>query len=196
MQRIRWVIRLQCCRDGKSNVKGDVSGGDCEEHCEDVKGLKTRLLARAKGYYGIKTDNQRGWCAILNDLSCHESVSQERPEKSGNSTCMNGCKDDKRSCSLFEKGTRGDKLEGESKKVDDEKCTKLDTTWGVGSEDRKGWKAARHANGSLSAVTTYDEPDENQNTERASEDIGDVADRTFKANAWDTTLWIDSYRGG
>ncbi len=89
---------------------------------------------------GNRTDNQRGWCAILNDLGCHESISQECPEKSGNSTCMDGCKDDKRRGSLFEKRTRRDKLEGEGEKVNDEKCTKLDTTWGVGLEGQKGWR--------------------------------------------------------
>lgn len=40
------------------------------------------------------------------------------------------------------------------------------------------------------------EQEENQNTERASEDIGNVADGIFKANAWDSTLWVDSHRGG
>jgi hypothetical protein len=73
-----------------------------------------------------KTDNQRGWCAILNDLRCHKSISQECPKKSGNSTCMNGCKDDKRSGSLLEKRACRDKLEGESEKIEDEKSTKLD----------------------------------------------------------------------
>jgi hypothetical protein len=67
---------------------------------------------------------------------------------------------------------------------------------GVGLEDRKGWMATVLANGGLSAVTANDKPDENQNTERAGEDIGNVADRTFKANAWDTTFWVDPYRGG
>jgi hypothetical protein len=67
---------------------------------------------------------------------------------------------------------------------------------GVGLEDRKGWRETGLANGGLSAVTANDEPYENQNTERASEDIGNVADRTSKANAWDTTLWVDPYRGG
>jgi hypothetical protein len=68
----------------------------------------------------------------------------------------------------------------------------------VGLEDRRdtGWKITRLANGGLSAVTESDEQKENQNTEGASEDIGNVAERTFKANAWDTTLWVDSYRGG
>jgi len=67
---------------------------------------------------------------------------------------------------------------------------------GVGLEDRKGWRETGLANGGFSAVTANDEPDENQNAERASEDIGNVADRTFKANAWDATLWVDPYRGG
>jgi hypothetical protein len=67
---------------------------------------------------------------------------------------------------------------------------------GLGLEDRKGWRETGLANGGLSAVTANDEPDENQNTERAGEYIGNVADRTFKANAWDTTLWVDPYRGG
>jgi hypothetical protein len=54
----------------------------------------------------------------------------------------------------------------------------------------------RLANSGLSAVTKNDKKEENQDTERASDNIGNVADRTFKANAWDTTLWVDSYRGG
>jgi hypothetical protein len=62
-------------------------------------------------------------------LGCHKSVAQECPEKSGDSTCMNGCKDDKRGGSLLEKRACRDKLEGESEKVEDEKCTKLDPTW-------------------------------------------------------------------
>jgi hypothetical protein len=67
---------------------------------------------------------------------------------------------------------------------------------GVGLKDRKGSMVTGLANGGLSAVTANDKPDENQNTERAGEDIGNVADRTVKANAWDTTLWIDPYWGG
>ena len=45
---------------------------------------------------------------------------------------MDGCEDDKRCGSLLEKGTSRDKLEWEGEKVKDEKCTKLDTTWGLG----------------------------------------------------------------
>ncbi len=60
----------------------------------------------------------------------------------------------------------------------------------------KGRRTSGLANGGLSTVTMKDEPDESQNAERASEDIGNVANRTFKASAWDTTLWVDSYRGG
>lgn len=74
---------------------------------------------------------------------------------------MDGCKDDKRCGSLLEKGTRRDKLEGKGEKVKDKKCTKLDTTWGFGLEDREGWRATRLANGGLSAITANDEPDEN-----------------------------------
>jgi hypothetical protein len=77
---------------------------------------------------GNGTDNQRGWCAILNYLSRHDSVSQECPEKSGNSTCVDGCKDDKGRGSLLKKRTRRNKLEGEGEKVKHEKSTKLDTT--------------------------------------------------------------------
>jgi hypothetical protein len=39
MQRIRWVTWLQCARDGKGNVKGDVGGGDHKKYRENVKGL-------------------------------------------------------------------------------------------------------------------------------------------------------------
>lgn len=39
MQGIWWVTWLQCARDGKSNVKRDVSGGDHEDSRENVKGL-------------------------------------------------------------------------------------------------------------------------------------------------------------
>jgi hypothetical protein len=54
---------------------------------------------------------------------------------------MDGCKDNKRRGSLLEKRTRRDKLEGEGEEVNDEKCTKLDTTWEVGLDGRKGWRA-------------------------------------------------------
>jgi len=47
---------------------------------------------------------------------------------------MDGCKDDKERGSLLEKRTRRDKLEGEGEKINDEKCTKLDTTWGLGKK--------------------------------------------------------------
>jgi hypothetical protein len=59
-----------------------------------------------------------------------------------------------------------------------------------------GWRITGLADGGLSAVTVSYEQEENQNTERASEDICNVADGIFKANAWDSTLWVDSHRGG
>jgi hypothetical protein len=66
----------------------------------------------------------------------------------------------------------------------------------VGLEDRLDWMVSGLANGGLSAVTANDKPYENQNTERAGKDIGNVADRTVKANARNTTLGVDPYRGG
>lgn len=67
---------------------------------------------------------------------------------------------------------------------------------GVRLKGRNGWRETKLANGGLSAVTANDKPYENQNTEKAGEDIGNIADRTVKANAWDATLWVDPYGGG
>ena len=39
MQGIWWVTRLERARNGESNVKRDVSGGDHEDCRENVKGL-------------------------------------------------------------------------------------------------------------------------------------------------------------
>jgi hypothetical protein len=54
----------------------------------------------------------------------------------------------------------------------------------------------RLTDGGLPMVTLIDKPEDNNATETTSEDIGDVADRVFKADAWDATRWIDSHRGG
>lgn len=75
-----------------------------------------------------KAHNQRGWGSVFNNLSSHESVAKKHPEKSRNSTCMDGRKDDKGCGSLFEKRASRDELEGEGEKVCGEKCTKFDTT--------------------------------------------------------------------
>jgi hypothetical protein len=45
-------------------------------------------------------------------------------------------------------------------------------------------------------VTVIDKEEDDNNTETTGEDIGDVADGIFKANAWDTAHWIDSYWSG
>lgn len=82
------------------------------------KGRKTR---------GNKTHDQRGWCSIFDELSCHEGITQKHPEKRRDSTCMNGCKNDEGCGSLLEKGTCSDELKGEGEKVDDKKGTKFDT---------------------------------------------------------------------
>ena len=62
-------------------------------------------------------------------MGCHESVTQEHPEKSRNSACMNGREDDKGSGSLLEKGASREELKEEGQKVNGEKCTKFDTAW-------------------------------------------------------------------
>ena len=54
----------------------------------------------------------------------------------------------------------------------------------------------RLTDGSLSMVTAIDKPEDNNATETASEDIGDVAYGIFKADTWDTTRWVDPHRGG
>jgi hypothetical protein len=51
---------------------------------------------------GNKAHNQRGWCSIFNELSCHESITQKHPEESRDSACMNGRKDDKGGGALLE----------------------------------------------------------------------------------------------
>jgi hypothetical protein len=155
------ATRLECGRDGKSDVKRDVRCGGHEDYGSNV------------------IRNQRGWCSIFNELSCHESITQKHPEESRDSACMNSRKDDKGGGALLEQGACGDKLKEEGKKVDGEKCTKFDTT-----------------DSGLSVVTVIDKEEDDSDTETTGEDIGDVADGIFKANAWDTAHWIDSYWGG
>ena len=45
-------------------------------------------------------------------------------------------------------------------------------------------------------VTANDKPDDDKDTEPASEDVGNVANGVLKASAWDAAQWIDSYRSG
>ena len=54
----------------------------------------------------------------------------------------------------------------------------------------------RLTDGGLSMITAIDKPEDNNGTETTSEDIGDVAYGIFKADAWDTTRWIDPHWGG
>jgi hypothetical protein len=126
--RVTW---LEYVRDCKGDVKGDVRGSTHEDYGENVKGLITCRLTRKKRRWLAenKTHNQRGWCSIFNDLSCHESITKKRPEKGRDSTCMNGRNDDKGGGSLLKKGACCDELKGEGDKVKGEECTKFDTTW-------------------------------------------------------------------
>jgi hypothetical protein len=54
----------------------------------------------------------------------------------------------------------------------------------------------RLTDGGLSIVTSIDKREDNNTTETTSEDIGDVANRAFKANARNATCWVDSHRSG
>lgn len=63
-------------------------------------------------------------------MSGDDSVTEERPEKCRNGTCMECGEDDKGRGSLLEKRAGGEKLEGEGEEINGEESTDLDTTWG------------------------------------------------------------------